>query len=176
MNENGSEREAVESIRLRLGKEPIPQPPPELVDRWHAALAELPPPRPAPPVRLSRRPARWLLAVAGVAASAAAVLLALPGSNPASQPNIPLSEPPPMALDSRDARDLGELADPARMAACLVQVGAGDGRVLEGRRVDWRGRPGVRLVLGTAPGHYRMLVVSDDCGQGTGRLLDERSW
>lgn len=165
-----SEPEQIEAIRRRLAAEPMPEPPPELVERWHAALAELPPPRPRE-MRLARRPTRWIVAAASVAA-AAAVLVTVPGSNP-TRP-APHDSPAPLTLDTRDARDIGELADPVRLAGCLTRVGAPGAMVLDGRRIERQGRVGVRLVLpGEAPGRYRILVVTEDCGLNAGRLLSD---
>ncbi|WP_028938553.1 hypothetical protein [Pseudonocardia spinosispora] len=97
------------------------------------------------------------------------LLLAVPGSSPTGP--VPAA-PPPQALYTHDPRDIGDLADPARMAGCLELVGATGATVLDGRRID---QGGVQLVLpGDVPGRYRIVVVTEDCGPGTGRLLSDR--
>jgi hypothetical protein len=157
----------------------LPPPPVDLVERWDAALAALPPLAPAPgPVAPLRRPhttrtARWVGGLAA-AAVAALALLALPG--PAPQRDGPLALVGPMALTSKDlpvgGQDYGPLRDPARREGCLARVGAPGVSVLGARQVDSAGRPGVLLVLPTGePGRLRALVVSPDCAADRGEVL-----
>jgi hypothetical protein len=158
----------------------LPPPPDDLVERWDAALAALPPLAPAPgPVAPVRRPhttrtVRWVGGLAAAAAVAALALLALPG--PAPQRDGPLAPVGPMALTSKDlpvgGQDYGPLRDPARREGCLARVGAPGASVLGARQVDWAGRPGVLLVLPTGePGRLRALVVSPDCAADRGEVL-----
>jgi len=169
----------------------LPPPPADLVERWNAALAELPAPvpaRPAPVRRLSdrlapvrrldgRRSVRWVGGLAAAAAVAALALLVLPGpAAPAPPSGGPLAPVGPMALTSKDlplgGQDYGPLRDPARRADCLAHVGAPGATVLGARQVDWAGRPGVLLVLpGGEPGRLRALVVSPDCAADRGEVL-----
>lgn len=74
------------------------------------------------------------------------------------------------------ARDLGELADPARRSGCLRSLAAPgigpDEPVVGGRRVVFDGSPALLLVLGTGElGSFRVVVVDPACGPGGGRLL-----
>jgi hypothetical protein len=155
----------------------LPPPPADLVERWDAALAALPPLAPAPaPVHRPHptRTVRWAGGLAAAAAVAALALLALPG--PAPRRDGPLALAGPMALTSKDlpvgGRDYGPLRDPARRDGCLAHVGAPGASVLGARQVDWAGRPGVLLVLPTGePGRLRALVVSPDCAADRGEVL-----
>jgi hypothetical protein len=161
----------------------LPPPPADLVARWDAALAALPPvvpaqPVPAPVRRLSgRRAARWVGGLAAAAAVAALAVLALPGpAVPAPTPGALPALTGPMALTSKDlpmgGQDYGPLRDPARRAGCLAHAGAPGATVLGARQVDWAGRPGVLLVLPAGePGRLRVLVVSPDCAADRGEVL-----
>jgi hypothetical protein len=188
---------ALAANRIELANAQLPAPPPDLVRRWHAALAELPPPvavpesgelaSPAPPtggpapVRhlAGRRAARWALGLATAAAAASVVVLALPGTAPSPTTPPPAGQLGPanqMALTSKDlpmgGQDYGPLGDPARRAGCLAHVGAPGAVVLGARQVHRAGRPGVLLVLPAGePGRLRALVVSTDCGPDGGEVL-----
>jgi hypothetical protein len=70
--------------------------------------------------------------------------------------------------------DVGDLADPARRAACLraVAPAAAGETLLGGRRVVLDGRPGVLLVLATGTrGGLRILTVDPACGGRAGGAL-----
>ncbi|MDN5858962.1 MAG: hypothetical protein L0H84_10090, partial [Pseudonocardia sp.] len=71
------------------------------------------------------------------------------------------------ALSARDVRDVGELADPARRAACLTAVAPRidpAAPLLGGRRVRYDGTPAVLLLLGTGRrGTFTVAVVDDSC-------------
>jgi hypothetical protein len=70
--------------------------------------------------------------------------------------------------------DVGELADPARRAACrrAVAPAAAGETLLGGRRVVLDGRPGVLLVLATGTrGGLRILTVDPACGPGGGVVI-----
>jgi hypothetical protein len=72
--------------------------------------------------------------------------------------------------------DVGELAHPARRAACLraVAPAAAGETLLGGRRVVLDGRPGVLLVLATGVrGGLRILTVDPACGPAGGRLITQ---
>ncbi|MDT7562563.1 MAG: hypothetical protein QOG76_1187 [Pseudonocardiales bacterium] len=178
--------DALAANRIELANTELPAPPPDLVGRWDAALAELPPLVPtgqlAPVHRLTdRRSTRWAAGLVLAAAAAAAVLVAVPGTTAAPVPATPppagqLEQAGPLALTSKDlpmgGQDYGPLGDPARRAGCLAHVGAPGATVLGARQVNWAGRPGVLLVLPTGePGRLRALVVSPDCGPGRGEVL-----
>jgi hypothetical protein len=173
--------DALATNRIELANAELPAPPPDLVRRWDAALAELPPLVPAgqlaPVHRLAgRRSTRW---VGGLALAAAAAAIALPGTapGPATPPLAgPLAPAGHLALTGKDlpmgGQDYGPLGDPARRAGCLAHVGAPGATVLGARQVSWAGRPGVLLVLPTGePGRLRALVVSPDCGPDRGEVL-----
>jgi len=174
---------ALAANRLELASTELPPPPADLVARWDAALAALPPlvaaqPVPAPVRRLSgRRAARWVGGLAAAAAVAALAVLALPGpAVPAPVPDALPALAGPMALTSKDlpmgGQDYGPLRDPARRAGCLAHAGAPGATVLGARQVDWAGRPGVLLVLPAGePGRLRVLVVSPDCAANRGEVL-----
>ena len=176
---------ALAATRLELASTELPPPPADLVARWDAALAALPPVVPAQPAlapvgRLrDRRAARWVGGLVAAAAVAALAVLALPGPAvpaPAPSPGARPALNGPMALTSNDlpmgGQDYGPLLDPARRAGCLAHAGAPGATVLGARQVDWAGRPGVLLVLPTGePGRLRVLVVSPDCGADRGEVL-----
>ncbi len=74
------------------------------------------------------------------------------------------------------ATDAGELADPARRAACLAVVAPPgvrpDAPFLGGRRVDLDGRQGVLLALASGElGRFHVVVVDPGCGPAGGQLL-----
>ncbi len=178
------------ALLAELAALPMPEPPPEVLAQWRAALAQLPPPTTANrigPVRRPRRP-RWLAATtgAGLAAAAAAGLVMLSGTSspepPGNGPDAPLAlrgdQLPSAAGTGLATRQLGALADPARQAGCLGHTGEPGGAalagrpVLGGRPVLLDGRPGVLLVLpGERPGQVRLLVVTPDCAAGAGAAL-----
>jgi hypothetical protein len=124
-----------------------------------------------------RRVSGWLLAAASVF-----LLVVLLGSV-SGTPSTPSSAagaigskrsaaPTTLALHSGDPRALGPLADPVRLAGCLAHIGVAGEAVLDARELVWHGTPAVRLVLPDgAPGRFRMLVVTPDCGPDSGRLL-----
>jgi hypothetical protein len=166
----------------------LPPPPADLVERWDAALAALPPlatgappaepGRPGPVRQLRRRRSvRWAGGLAAAAAVVALAVLTLPGpAAPAPPSGGPRALVGPMALTSKDlpvgGQDYGPLRDPARRAGCLAHAGVPGATVLGARQVDWAGRPGVLLVLpGGEPGRLRALVVSPDCAADRGEVL-----
>ena len=72
-----------------------------------------------------------------------------------------------LGRDAVGTMDVGDLADPARRAACLriVAPAAESAPLLGGRRVVLNGRPGTLLVLGTGTlGRLRLVVVDPNCG------------
>lgn len=175
--------EALNRVRLEvaaLGADMTAAPPVDrrLVDGIASPL------RAAHSVQRGRLPhaARTAVAVAGLAAVAVAAwvgtraLLTAPApisSRPTTIEHITVSRPPLtiplsdqqiLALLDREP-DLGQLADPRRIASCLGGLGyPADTRVLGGRPIDIAGHPAVLLVLaGTAPDTIAALAVAPTC-------------
>lgn len=135
--------------------------------------------RPAP---ASRRPPRGpsrrrlrpaLLAAAVLAAAAVAGALWIPREPARSAGEVDLVRE---GLAVRGDFDVGELADPARRAACLRAVAprgvAPDAPLLGGRDVVVQGREGVLLLLAAGGrGRLHVVVVTPGCGPDSGALL-----
>jgi hypothetical protein len=149
--------------------------PADVAARWSAALdAERAVPVQHPTARRRNRRA-WHL---GAAAAAAAIVVGTGlgvGLRPdPAAPAVSRVELVALGRATIGTTDVGELADPARRAACLQSVApaaAGD-RLLGGRRVVLDGRAGVLLVLATGTrGELRIVTVDPGCGPGGGTLL-----
>ncbi|HEY1972296.1 MAG TPA: hypothetical protein VGH89_30370 [Pseudonocardia sp.] len=139
-----------------------------------------------PPNRRSGR--RWpgRLAGVGVAASVVGLLWLGPLAGPGpvgvapARPAGPVGSVDPLglgdggvsALSRSDPGRLGELDDPLRRAGCFGRLGVTENAVLDARRIDWHGRPAVRLVVAsTRVGQLRVLVVAPGCGPGAASVL-----
>jgi hypothetical protein len=119
------------------------------------------------------RPA--LLAAAVLAAAVAGGVLAAPREEPAP-PAPEVVDLVAEGLAVRGDFDVGELADPARRAACLRAVAppgvAPDAPLLGGRDVVVQGREGVLLLLAAGGrGRLHIVVVTPGCGPDSGTLL-----
>jgi hypothetical protein len=124
--------------------------------------------------RAAVRPA-WpaLLAAAALAAVVGTGLGALV-QRPAAAPTVTRVELVALGRTAVGTLDVGDLADPARRAACLRAVApeAAGETLLGGRRVVLDGRPGVLLVLATGVrGGLRILTVDAGCGPAGGTLV-----
>jgi hypothetical protein len=116
-----------------------------------------------------------LLTAAALAAVVGTGLGALV-QRPAAAPAVTRVELVALARDAVGTMDVGELAHPARRAACLraVAPAAAGETLLGGRRVVLDGRPGVLLVLATGVrGGLRILTVDPACGPAGGRLITQ---
>jgi hypothetical protein len=188
---------ALQTTRMSLASVARGEPPRQVVRRWHAALAQLPPPRDLTPAgsRLGRSRLGGRRGGLAILAAAAAGVLALAllgdsadrpgGPVPAALPDLASARPdassadragPGRALVGREVpvsgQDYGPLADPGRRAGCLRRAGAGAVTPLAARQVSWSGRPAVLLVLPTpVPGQLRILVVTPDCGPDSGGTM-----
>ncbi len=114
-----------------------------------------------------------LLAAAALAAVVGTGLGALV-QRPAAAPTVTRVELVALGRTAVGTLDVGDLADPARRAACLRAVApdAAGETLLGGRRVVLDGRPGVLLVLATGVrGGLRILTVDPGCGPAGGTLL-----
>jgi hypothetical protein len=167
---------ALAATRAELTGLPTPTAPPQVRERWAAALEaeRLRPPRRAPAVL------RRVAAAAAVLAVAATGLLLVSGPEAAPPPVVALARVDLAAAGAGalGVDDLGPLADPARRAACVRAVGPTGARpddaVLGGRRVLLEGRPGILVVLAAGSlGQFRLLVVDPGCGAAGGTLLAE---
>jgi hypothetical protein len=71
------------------------------------------------------------------------------------------------ALATRVVSDAGDLADPARRAACLAAVAPRvqpEAPLIGGRKVRFAGRPATLLLLGTGRlGQFTAVVIEDGC-------------
>jgi hypothetical protein len=181
---------AFAATRADLAALPEPDVPAGVAARWDAALAAEAGRReaegPEGPVaatetgtalgRLVRyRPALAAAAVLAVALVAGLLLLrpGVPGPDRLPLERVDLVAAGRAALGATDA---GELADPARRAACLAVVAPpgvwADAPFLGGRRVDLDGRQGVLLALGSGElGRFHVVVVDPGCGPAGGQLL-----
>jgi hypothetical protein len=189
--------DALATTRAELAALPTPEVPPAVAARWAAALATEAGRRPdgtsprhvvscrgsgavatrvtGPPGSPWRRPGRraWppLVAAAVLAAVVATGLGALV-HRPA--PAVSRVELVALGRAAVGTMDVGDLADPARRAACLRAVApAAEGEtLLGGRNVVLHGRPGVLLVLATGTtGGLRILTVDPTCGGPEGGTL-----
>jgi len=105
------------------------------------------------------------------AAAAALVVLVLTGP-PSRTPPTDLASAASRAV-AEGTRDVGPLADPQNLAACLAAAGAGPppGPLLAGRPVVVGGREGTLLVLGTGTaGRLRAVVPAAGCTAVLGDL------
>jgi hypothetical protein len=169
----------VTELRATLAAMPLLDPPPDVLQRWHAALAQLPPPTTATPRSAhapndpqaparghSRVPAHRLApdCPAGRGANTrrpdrrralGAGLLVAAASIVAL---VAPTDPAPLTLSRADLPDVAWTlrsaqptapGDQARLAGCLARLGADGEPVLGSRRVDLEGRPGVLFVLAT---------------------------
>jgi hypothetical protein len=143
---------------------PVPLPA-GTAERWSAlvdGLHELPveEPEPAP---------RWRLAVAVAAVAAALVVVAagVAALSAPARPTVSDSQLVREALATRAVYDAGELADPARRAACLAAVAPGvptEAPLIGAREVRFDGRPATLLLLGTGRlGQFTAIVVEEGC-------------
>jgi hypothetical protein len=191
---------ALAATRADLAGLPDPAVPPQVAARWAAALdteavrghtlaeQSLADPQPAyptagaspdtarsdPAARLGRLRPRPAL-VAAVVLAAAVVAGALWG-RPDPLPSLDRVDLAAAGRAALGTTDVGDLADPARRAACLRVVGppgvAPDAPLLGGRRVEVDGRPAVLLVLASGElGRFHIAVVDPGCGPGGGALL-----
>ena len=178
---------ALAATRAYLAALPEPPVPSEVEARWTAALAAEAPPDglmetcggpEAPPDSLMEtrgdsssataggRGRRLLVAAAATAALLAAGIGLLPHTGEPG-PAVTRLELVALGRDAVGTMDVGDLADPARRAACLriVVPAAESAPLLGGRRVVLNGRPGTLLVLGTGTlGRLRLVVVDPNCG------------
>jgi anti-sigma factor RsiW len=170
--------QALAATRAELAGLPAPTAPPQVRQRWAAAL-EAEGARPRSP---GRAPAvlRRVAAAAAVLAVAATGLLLVSGPEAAPPPVVALARVDLAGAGTAavGVADLGPLADPARRAACLRAIGPtgarADDAVLGGRRVLLEGQPGVLVVLATGTlGRFRLVVVDPACGAAGGTLLAE---
>lgn len=159
--------DALTATRAELASAPAVPLPPGAADRWSALVEELhDEAAPAPVVPLRRRRTRVVLAAAAalvVVAGAVGVL----ADRPAERPDASGVALVATALSARTVLDVGELADPARRAACLAAVAPQvrpDAQLVGGRLVRYDGDPGVLLLLGTGQrGVLTVVVVDDSC-------------
>lgn len=177
----GPRADALRATRADLAGLADPPVPPDVAARWSAALAaESARATAGVPARREEgrgpgrpRAVRWLVA----AAVAAAVAVAPGALGGVSAPPAPAARPVELVALAREAvgtLDVGDLADPARRAACLAAVApaAAGEPLLGGRRVVLEGRPGVLLVLATGTrGGLRIVTVDPACGPAGGTLL-----
>lgn len=173
---------------------------PQVIDGVAAALrAERPDATSRKPAHTVRpgafpRPARVAAALAGLAATAAAIwlgtsaLMTAPApipSRPTTAEHITVSRPPttiPLSdqqilalLDQQP--DFGPFADPQRRTSCLAGLGyPSDAQVLGAHQVEINGRPAVVLVLpGDTPDTLAALAVAPTCSSvNTGLLADRK--
>jgi hypothetical protein len=171
--------DALAATRAELAALPTPEIPAAVAARWTAALeAEA---RNGSPTRDARRTGRraaraWphLVAAAVLAAVVASGLGALVQRPVPAVPAVGRVELVALGRATIGTTDVGELADPARRAACLraVAPAAAGETLLGGRRVVLDGRPGVLLVLATGTrGGLRILTVDPACGPGGGVVI-----
>jgi hypothetical protein len=165
---------ALAATRAELAGLPVPTAPPQVRQRWAAALES------AEGHHVRRTVLRRVAAAAAVLAVAATGLLLVSGREAAPPPVVALARVDLAAAGTAavGVDDLGPLADPARRAACLRAVGPtgarADDPVLGGRRVLLEGRPGILVVLATGTlGQFRLVVVDPGCGVAGGTLLAE---
>jgi hypothetical protein len=180
----------VDEVLAAWAQAPLLEPPAALLERWHGALAVLPPVGPdgagcgsesvgsgrhrvVPPAsvrasgrvlaarRWGRGGARVAVALLGAAASVAVVCA---GPGPRSAPGAPL--PVPGAVSTLHSGADGAALDPARTRTCAHALGL-DGRVvLAARQVLRRGEPAVRLILATGrPGAVETVIATVDCSR-----------
>jgi len=160
--------DALAATRVELAAAPPVALPPGTADRWSAlvdGLHELPPEESAPLGPTSR----WRLPVAVAAVAAALVVVAggVAMLTAPARPTVTGAQLVTEALATRAVSDAGELADPARRAACLAAVAPRvrpDAPLIGGRQVRFGGRPGTLLLLGTGQlGRFTAVVVEDGC-------------
>lgn len=141
---------------------PVPLPA-GTAERWAAlvdGLHELPVEEPEP---------RWRLPVALAAVAAALVVVAVgvAALSAPARPTVSDSQLVREALATRTVYDPGELADPARRAACLAAVAPGvqaEAPLMGAREVRYAGRPATLLLLGTGRlGQFTAVVVEEGC-------------
>jgi len=179
--------DALAATRAELAALPTPDVPPEVTARWTAALAAEScrdhrhggtPVRSAGRRRTAGRergawtPRRLLVAAAVVAVVVGAGLGTL-APRPAPAPAVTRIELVALGRSAVGTMDVGDLADPARRAACLraVATAAAGEALLGGRRVVLDGRPAVLLVLATGTtGGLRIVTVDPGCGPEGGTL------
>lgn len=171
--------DALAATRAELAAAPVVPLPAGAAGRWSALVDGLhdepvaDPPAPVPLLR--RRGTRALLAVAAALVVVATVVGVLVGRSGADRPDVTGPRLVSSALSARTVADAGELADPARRAACLRAVAPQvrpDAPLLGGRRVSYDGTDGVLLLLGTGRlGVFTVVVVDDACQV----LLTERT-
>ena len=179
--------DALAATRAELAALPTPEIPPAVVARWTAALeaearhpdrdmvtgggSEATSNRHTGPRGGSARPAWRPLAAAAVLAVVVASGLGALVQRPV--PAVGRVELVALGRATIGTTVVGELADPARRAACLRAVAPAAGEtLLGGRRVVLDGRPGVLLVLATGTrGGLRILTVDPACGPGGGVVI-----
>jgi hypothetical protein len=155
--------DALAATRAELAAVDEPELPPAVAARWTAALAA----EPATPQRSARRPLRrrvLLVAAAAAVAGVVQVVVPPPTASPHTGSRVDLVA---VATSAVGTMDVGALADPAHLQACLRAVlpGAVDEPLLGGRRVVLDGRPGILLVLATGTrGGLHVVTVDPGCG------------
>ncbi|GAA1857434.1 hypothetical protein GCM10009836_42110 [Pseudonocardia ailaonensis] len=152
---------ALAATRAELAAIPPTRLPASVAARLAAGLDGLDSAAPAPVVTLTRRRRRPLLLTAAAAALVALVLLGPPAPTPPTDLAAAASR-----VVAEGVREVGPLADPQALAACLARAGAAPagGPLLAGRPVVVGGREGTLLVLGTGVlGRVRAVVPAADC-------------
>lgn len=172
--------DALAATRADLAAHTVPPIPPEVAQRWAAALAAAAAAAPAadapaadaPATRRiaagRRRAPRPALIAAAVLVIATVVFGVLQNRPAADGPRITHADLVATARAAVGVGDAGELADPVRRAACLRTVApdgpAPDAPLLGARTVVYEGRPGVLLLLPMGDlEHLRIVVVDHGC-------------
>ena len=169
---------ALDRIRRDLGalgadSASAPPVPAAVTARIGTALRSAPPTEAPPSSHLLRRVAAiaGLGAIVAAAAVGTATLLEArsDGQDAAGAPTVADADLP-LSADQLDALllhppELGDLADPRRLGACLGALGyPASTSPLGARRWDVRGRPGVLLLLpGDGPRQITAIVVTPRC-------------
>ena len=158
--------DALAATRAELAAVPAAPLPAGTAARWSALVEELHE-EPAPVVRPAPRRTSRVVLAAAAALVVVATAVGVWGSGSQERPEISGVTLVGAALTTRDVLDAGELADPARRAACLAAVAPQvrpDAPLIGGRLVRYEGTPGTLLLLGTGqPGVFTVVVVDDSC-------------
>lgn len=176
--------DALAATRADLAEHRAPPVPPEVAQRWTAALTDAAAAA-GEPTTVSRIEARrrWkprpALIAAAVLVIAAVVIGILQSRSTDVGLQVGRADLVATARAAIGTGGVGELADPTSRAACLRSADptgpAPDAALLGGRTVVYEGRPGVLLLLATGRlTSLRVVVVDNGCHALLADLIIER--